>query len=112
MAESDAFTDVERAGVLFRLGLARYKLSSISTALALFGEALALAERSGLPCDLLRANIYGWRSRCYRSQRDWQAAREDVERTLELAQHVEDPRAAADAFFLASVTAEREGHWI
>ena len=33
----------------------RYKLSSIATAVALLDEALALAERSGLPCDLLRA---------------------------------------------------------
>jgi tetratricopeptide (TPR) repeat protein len=112
LAERPPFSDVDRADVLFRLGVARYKLSSISTATALFGEALALAERSGLPCDLLRAGIHGWRSRCYRAQRDWQAAREDVERALELAQHVGDPRAAADAFFLASVVAEREGHWI
>jgi tetratricopeptide (TPR) repeat protein len=112
LAEHRDFTDVDRADVLFRLGVARYKLSSLSTALALFGEALTLAERSGLPCDLLRASIHGWRSRCYRDQRDWQAAREDVERALELAQHVDDPRAAADAYFLASVVAEREGHWI
>ena len=112
IAERPQLSDVDRADVLFRLGVARYKLSSIATATGLFGEALALAERSGLPCDLLRANIHGWRSRCYRAQRDWQAAREDVERALELAQHVGDPRAAADAFFLASVVAEREGHWI
>src|SRR5581483_2286027 len=51
IAEGEAFTDVERADVLFRLGVARYHLSSISTATALLGEALALAERSGLPCD-------------------------------------------------------------
>ena len=112
LAERPQSSDVDRADVLFRLGVARYKLSSISTAAALFGEALALAEASGLPCDLLRANIHGWRSRCYRAQRDWQAAREDVERALELAQHVGDTRAAADAFFLASVVAEREGQWI
>jgi len=112
IAEGEAFTDVERADVLFRLGVARYHLSSISTATALLGEALALAERSGLPCDGLRANIFGWRSRCYRRQRDWQAAREDVERALELARHLTDPRAAADANFLASVVAEREGHWV
>ena len=43
---------------------------SIATAVGLFNEALTLAERSGLPCDLLRSNILGWRSRCYRRQRD------------------------------------------
>ena len=81
-----SFSDVDRADVVFRLGVCRYKLSSIATATALLDEALALAERSGLPCDLLRADILGWRSRCRRRQRDFEAAREDVERALELAQ--------------------------
>jgi tetratricopeptide (TPR) repeat protein/DNA-binding XRE family transcriptional regulator len=112
LAEGSDFTDVERADVLFRLGVARYKLSSISTARALFDEALTLAERSGLPCDLLRANILGWRSRCYRRERDWEAAREDVQRALELAGHVNDPRLAAETHFQASVIAEREGNWV
>ena len=31
-------------------------------------------------------DILGWRSRCYRRQRDFEAAREDVERALELAE--------------------------
>jgi tetratricopeptide (TPR) repeat protein len=112
IAEGSAFSDVDRAEVLFRLAIARYKVSSISTAIGLFGEALALAERSGLPCDLLRSNIFGWRSRCYRRQRDWHAAREDVERALELAESLSDPRTAAEVFFQASVLAEREGHWV
>jgi tetratricopeptide (TPR) repeat protein len=112
LAESPGFSDVERADLLFRLGVCRYKLSSISTAIALFGEALSIADRSGMPCDLLRSNIYGWRSRCYRRQRDWQAAREDVERALQLAEAMDDPRAVADAHFLASIVAEREGHWV
>src|SRR4051794_125106 len=112
LAEAPGFSDVERADLLFRLGVCRYKLSSISTAIALLGEALSLAERSGLPCDLLRSEIYGWRSRCYRRQRDWQAAREDVERALQLAEAMDDPRAVADAHFLASIVAEREGHWV
>jgi tetratricopeptide (TPR) repeat protein len=112
LAEGSDFGDLERADVLFRLGVYRYKLSSISTAIALFDEALALVDRSELPSDLLRSNILGWRSRCYHRQRDWQAAREDVERALELAEHLRDPRATADAHFLASAIAEREGHWI
>ncbi|GIU96005.1 MAG: hypothetical protein KatS3mg012_2462 [Gaiellaceae bacterium] len=112
LAEGEQFSDLERAEVLFRLGVARYKLSSIGTALALLGEALALAERSGLPCDLLRADILGWRSRCHRRQRDYVAAREDVERALELAQAVGDRRAIANTYFQASLIAQREGHWL
>jgi tetratricopeptide (TPR) repeat protein len=110
LAESPRFTDLERADILFRLGVCRYKLSSISTATALFDEALILAERSNLPCDLLRADILGWRSRCYRRQRDYLAAREDVERALELAEALSNPRTAANVYFQASLVAEREGH--
>jgi transcriptional regulator with XRE-family HTH domain len=61
LVEDDRFSDVDRADILLRLGVCRYQLSSISTAIALFGEALTLAERSGLPCDRLRLNIFGWR---------------------------------------------------
>ena len=46
LTESDGFSDLERADVLFRLGVARYKLSSIQTAIGLFDEALKLAERT------------------------------------------------------------------
>jgi tetratricopeptide (TPR) repeat protein len=112
LAEGEIFSDVDRAEVLFRLGVCRYKLSSVSTAVGLFGEALGLAEQSGLPCDLLRSNILGWRSRCYRRQRDWEAAREDVERALELAESLNDRRTAAHVYFQASLVAEREGHWV
>jgi tetratricopeptide (TPR) repeat protein len=112
LAEGPELSDVDRAEVLFRLGVARYKLSSIGTAVALFDEALTLAERSGLPCDLLRADILGWRSRCHRRQRDYVAAREDVERALELAQELGDRRAIANTYFQASMIAQREGHWV
>jgi tetratricopeptide (TPR) repeat protein len=112
LAERPECGDLERADVLFRLGVCRYKLSSISTAIALFDQALALVERSQLPSDLLRSNVLGWRSRCYRRQRDWQAAREDVERALELASGLEDERTAAEVYFQASLVAEREGHWV
>src|SRR5918912_2470877 len=78
LAEGPGFSDVERADVLFRLGVCRFKLQSIQTAMGLLNEALVLAERSGLPCDKLRAAILDWRSRCYRRQRDFEAAREDV----------------------------------
>src|SRR6476469_544470 len=91
LVEREEFSDIDRAQVLYRLGVCRYMLSSISTSVALFNEALVLAERSGLPSDELRLNVFAWRSRCYRRQRDYEAAREDVERALELA--------------------ERDGHW-
>ncbi|HEU5362590.1 MAG TPA: tetratricopeptide repeat protein [Gaiellaceae bacterium] len=112
LVESESFTDVDRADVLYRLGVCRYKLSSISTAVALFDEALSLAERSGLPADELRLNVFAWRSRCYRRQRDFEAAREDVERALELAEALRDARALAPVYFQASVLAERDGHWV
>ena len=98
--------------MLFRLGVCRYKLASVSTAIALLDEALELAERSELPCDLLRADILGWRSRCRRHQRDFEAAREDVERALELARAMDDRRTIANVYYQASLVAERTGHWI
>ena len=112
IAERQEFSDVDRASVVFRLGVCRYHLSSISTAVSLLTSALELADRSQLPCDQLRGDILAWRSRCYRRQRDWQAAREDVERALELAESARDRRASARAYFQASLVAEREGHWL
>jgi tetratricopeptide (TPR) repeat protein len=112
LTERDTFSDVERADVLFRLGVARYKLSSVQTAIGLFDEALKLAERSQLPSDHLRSNIFAWRSRCYRRRRDLEAAREDVERALELAEGLNDRHTTADIYFQASIIADREGHWV
>jgi tetratricopeptide (TPR) repeat protein len=112
LAEDAMFSDVDRAEVLFRLGACRYQLSSIQTAVGLFNEALTLAERSRLPCDRLRADILHWRSRCYRRQRDFEAAREDVERALELAEALEDARTVARVYFQASLVAERQGQWL
>jgi tetratricopeptide (TPR) repeat protein len=112
LAERPEFSDVDRAEVLFRLGACRWSLSSMQTAIALFDEALALAEGSGLPCDLLRADILGWRSRCHRRLRDYVAAREDVERALELALDLGDRRAIANTYFQASLIAQRQGHWV
>jgi tetratricopeptide (TPR) repeat protein len=112
LTERERFSDMERADVLFRLGVARYKLSSIQTAIGLFDEALKLAERSRLPSDHLRSNILAWRSRCYRRRRDLEAAREDVERALELAEGLNDRHTTADIYFQASIIADREGHWV
>src|SRR5262245_28206095 len=112
LVEGSSFTDLDRAEVLFRLGVARYLISSISTAMALFAEALALADRSVLPSDLLRAHILTWRSRCYRRQRDYEGARDDVSRALELAESMGDARALGEVYFQASLIAERDGHWV
>jgi tetratricopeptide (TPR) repeat protein len=112
ISEGTGFSDIERAEVLFALGVCRHHLNSIQTALGLFNEALSLAERSGLPSDSLRANILSWRSRCWRRQRDYEAAREDVERALQLAEDANDPRTIGAAYFQASLVADREGHWV
>jgi len=112
LVEGPSFTDLDRGELLFRLGVARYLISSIATAIALFGEALTLVERSALPSDLLRANILNWRSRCYRRQRDFEAARDDVTRALELAESMDDARALGEVYFQASLIAERDGHWV
>jgi len=112
LSEEPDFSDVDRAEVLYRLGCCRYKLSSISTAESLFTAAYELATRSGLPADRLRSHILEWRSRCYRRQRDWDAAREDVERALELAEGLNDLHTVAHVYFQASLVAERTGHFV
>lgn len=112
LAERLSFTEVDRAEVLYRLGCCRFNLSAIANAISLFTLALELCDRSGLPCDRLRARILEWRSRCYQRRRDWEAARADVERALELAEGIGDEDAIAYAYFQASLIAEREGQWL
>src|SRR6266576_3592888 len=112
LVEGGSFSDLERAEVFYALGVCRYQLNSVQTSLGLLNEALALAERSGMPSDSLRSNILSWRSRCRRRQRDYEAAREDVERALQLAEDANDPRTIGAAYFQASLIADREGHWV
>ncbi len=50
LAVGAGFTDVDRAEIVFRVGVVRYSESSINEAIVLFGQALLLAESS----DLLR----------------------------------------------------------
>src|SRR5262249_3254535 len=50
LSEGAGFSDVERADVLYRMGVCRYKLTSINTAVTLLSEALQLADRPGPPC--------------------------------------------------------------
>jgi transcriptional regulator with XRE-family HTH domain len=110
LAELEVFTDVERAEVMYHMGLGRYMLSSINSAISLFTEAYELATRSGLPCDRLRSHILEFRSRCSRRQRDLEAAREDIELALELAEGLGDTLSIAHIMFQASMIAERGGH--
>jgi transcriptional regulator with XRE-family HTH domain len=112
LVEGGSFSDLERADVFYALGVCRYQLNSVQTSLGLLNEALSLAERSGMPSDSLRSNILSWRSRCWRRMRDYEAAREDIERALQLAEDADDPRTIGAAFFQASLVADREGHWV
>ncbi len=112
LSEGQGFSDVERADVLYRMGVCRYTLTSINSAQTLLSEALDLADRSGAPCDRLRSHILEWRSRCSRRQRDFEAAREDIERALELAERLDDSLTVAHVTFQASLVAEREGQWL
>src|SRR5919201_598534 len=111
VAMGDSFGDVDRAEVLYRLGCCRYKLTHVAQALADFSAALELADRSAESCDRLRAHILDWRSRCYRRHRDWEAAREDIDRALELAEALGDDQTIASVHFQASLVAERNGSW-
>jgi tetratricopeptide (TPR) repeat protein len=109
---SPGFGDVDRAEVVFRVGVVRYSESKIDDAIVLFGEALALADAGELSADRLRSDILHWRARCHRRNRDWVAAQEDIERALELAEAAADTRRAADALFQASLVAQRQGRWV
>src|SRR5919197_1987386 len=111
VAAGDTFGDVNRAEVLYRLGCCRYKLNHVAQSLSDFSAALELADRSGASCDRLRAHILEWRSRCYRRHRDWEAAREDIDRALELAEALSDDETIAHVHFQASLVAERNGSW-
>ena len=112
LAEGPSADELDRARVLFHFGRCRYKLSSVTTAIALFTEALETIRRSGLADDRLVSSIFRWRSRCYRRQRDWLAAKEDVAQALELVTGLDDRRGMAHTYFQASIIAERNGQWV
>ena len=112
IAVSPGFGEIDRAEVVFQVGVVRYHEAKIPEAVVLLDEALLLAESSEAPSDRLRSDILHWRSRCHRRNRDWVAAQEDVERALELAEAASDERRAADALFQASLVAQRQGRWV
>jgi tetratricopeptide (TPR) repeat protein len=109
IAHRPGFSDLDRAEVLFRIGCVRVKRGANSRAINDLSLALELCERSGRPCDRLRAEILQWRSRSYQHQRDFDAARTDVEHALELVEAVGDTRVAAHVNFRLSVVNERGG---
>lgn len=106
------FNDLDRADVLCRIGAVRVKRGSISRAVNDLTLALELCNRSGRPSDRLRAEIYDWRSRCYQRQRDFDAARADIEAALELCDSIGELATAADINFRAASIAEREGAFL
>jgi transcriptional regulator with XRE-family HTH domain len=112
LAVTAGFTDVDRAEIVFQVGVVRYSESKIAEAIVLLDEALVIAESSDLPSDRLRSDVFHWRARSHRRNRDWVAAQDDIERALELAEACADDRRAADALFQASLVAQREGRWI
>jgi tetratricopeptide (TPR) repeat protein len=106
------FSDLDRAEILFRIGCVRVKRGANSRAINDLSLALELCERSGRPCDRLRGEILQWRSRSYQHQRDFDAARADVEDALELVEAAGDTRLAAHVNFRLSVLTERSGDWL
>ncbi len=112
VAHRPGFNDLDRAEVLFRIGCVRVKRGANSRAVNDLSLALELCERSGRPSDRLRAEILQWRSRSYQFQRDFEAARADVEQALELVESSGDTQTAAHVNFRASVVTERSGEWL
>jgi tetratricopeptide (TPR) repeat protein len=104
LAERPAFGDAERADVLFRLGCCRLKLSAVANAVSLLTLALELCD------NRLRVRVLERRARCYVRQRDWDAARADVELALELAAGLGDTSIEAQVQLQASIVAERQGN--
>jgi len=102
----------ERAEIAYLTAVCCYSLSEIPAAHAEFAKALDLLDASPEPNDRLRLDIHQWRSRCYRRQRDWEAAREDVEHALELSTATDDVRRSAEVHLQASLIAETQGRWV
>lgn len=110
--DGEALNDAIRAEVLCRLGEARIKLGSTHVAISLLTEAYRLLENSPVGGDSLRANILAFRSIGYQRVGDVEAAREDAERAVELAEQMGDPRVIGYSYMQASLVAEREGRFV
>jgi tetratricopeptide (TPR) repeat protein len=111
---ADGHTDAidEQAEIAYLTAVCCYTLSTMAAAHVEFARALALLDQADEPNDRLRSDVHQWRSRCYRRQRDWEAAREDIDRALELVEALDDTRRSAEVNLQASLVAERQGRWV
>jgi len=112
LIDEEALDDKLRAESLYRLGVARIKLGSTHVAISLLTEAHKLLESSPLATDSLRAHVLAFRSIGYQRVGDIEAAREDAERAVELAEQIGDPRVIGYSYMQASLVAEREGRFV
>jgi tetratricopeptide (TPR) repeat protein len=112
LAEAGGAGREEEAEVAYLTAVCCYTISEIAAAQVEFARALRLLDGSGEPSDRLRLDIHQWRSRCYRRQRDWEAAREDIDRALELCEGIDDARRRAEVNFQASLVSYRLGRWV
>ena len=111
-AESPEGSPEERAEIAYLTAVCCTTLSQIPAAQVEFAKAIRLLDEAEEPNDRLRLDIHQWRSRCYRRQRDWEAAREDIELALELCEATGDVRRSAEVNFQASLVAYRLGRWV
>src|ERR687898_1184689 len=82
LADDPDVTSVARARTLYLRGAALLASGSVAAACSELTLALETCNRSAEPSDLLRSEILERRARCHRHNRDWPAARADVERAL------------------------------
>jgi tetratricopeptide (TPR) repeat protein len=102
----------DEADALLHLGRARYKAAAFADAAALLSQALGCCDQSELPTAALRADVLGWRSRCYRRLRLWSAAQADLDTAMPVARELADDRLVANLSFPASLLAERTGQTV
>jgi tetratricopeptide (TPR) repeat protein len=112
IADGPFGTREEQAELAFLTAVCCYMISQIPAAHGEFARAIQLLDEADQPNDRLRLDIHRWRSRCYRRQRDWEAAREDIDRALELCEATGDLRRTAEVAFQASLVDYRLGRWI
>jgi tetratricopeptide (TPR) repeat protein len=110
--DADQLDDALQGEALFKLGVARVKLGSSHVAISLLTEAHKLLERSPLVSDSMRAQVLAFRAAAYQRVGDIEAAREDAERAVELAEQLGDPRVIGASYMQASLIAEREGRFV
>ncbi len=110
-AQGPEGSELEQAEVTYLTAVCCTMLSQMTAAQLEFGRALELLDAAAEQDDRLRLDIHQWRSRCHRRQRDLDAAREDIDRALELSDGIDDVRRRAEVHLQASLVAERLGRW-